>query len=195
VTVVGEIVEGALATLKRLDEKRINDIHKSFQEPRLYYTVGLRKAPQLKDVRSDLIDEMLWIWEIFPEGKEKAVGYAGIVTYSGPPFVFIYFFDGKDDLELARDVLVQLAQGFFKESEEEQLWFYLMRPVKPEIQEMLVEGGFDPYEDETLPGVDLKKEAAFRMERHTWAAYYNEASGGNYEAGEEDDDDPRELEF
>ena len=192
---VGEIVEGALATLKRLDEKRIAEIHKRFQEPRMYYTAGLRKPPQLKSLREDLIDEMLWVWEIFPEGKDKATGYAGIVTYSGPPFVFVYFFDGKDDLEMARDVLVQLAQGFFKESDEEQLWFYLMRPIKPEIHDMLVEGGFDPYEDDVLPGIDLKKEAAYRMERHTWAAYYGAESGETYEAGEEDDDDPHELEF
>ena len=190
---VGEIVEGALATLKRLDEKRVNDIHKRFQEPRLYGMAGLRKPPQLKDVRSDLIDESLWLWEIFPEGKDKACGFAGIVGYSGPPYVFVYYFDNKTDLEMSRDIVVQLAQGFFKESEEEQLWFYHSRPVPPGIHDMLVEGGFDPYEDEVLPGIDLKKEAAYRMERHTWTAYYGEESGETYEA--DDDDDPHELEF
>lgn len=189
---VGEIVEGALATLRRVDEKRINDIHKLFQEPRLYYTAGLRKPPPLAELRSDLIDEELWLWEIFPEGQERPTGLAGFVTYSGPPFIFVYFFDGKDHLELAREMVVQLAQGFFKETEEEALWFYLPRPVKPEIHDMLVEGGFDPYDDDVLPGVDLTKEAAYRMERHTYVAYYGEESGETYEA---DDDDPRELEF
>jgi hypothetical protein len=192
VAVIGEIVQGALATLKRLDEKRINEIHKRLQEPRLYYMAGLRKPPQLKDVRSDLIDETLWLWEIFPEGAEKAIGYTGIVGYSGPPFVFVYFFEDKIDLELSRDIIVQLVQGFFRETEEEQLWFYQYRPVRPEIHDMLVEGGFDPYEDEILPGIDLKKEAAYRIERHTYTAYYGEESGETYET---DDDDPRELEF
>jgi hypothetical protein len=190
--VVGETVEGALATLKRLDDKRLNDLHKRFQEPRLYFMAGLRKPPQLADLRSDLIDETLWLWEIFPEGKEKPVGFAGIVIYSGPPYVFVYFDDNKIDLEVARDAIVQLAQGFFKETEEDSLWFYQSRPVDPKVNDMLVEGGFDPYEDE-LPGTDHTKEAAFRMERHTWTAYYGEESGENYEP--DDDDDPHELEF
>ena len=191
---VGETVEGALSTLKRLDEKRINDLHKRFQEPRLYIMAGLRNPPQLKDLRSDLIDESLWLWEIFPQGREKPAGFAGIVGYSGPPFVFVYFDDNKIDLEIARDAIVQLAQGFFKETEEEALWLYQPRPVDPKINDMLIEGGFDPYEEDELPGVDLKKEAAFRMERHTWTAYYGEDSGENYEAND-DDDDPHELEF
>lgn len=189
---VGETLEGALATLKRLDEKRINELHQRFQEPRLYMMAGLRNPPQLKDLRSDLIEEDLWVWDVFPEGKDKPIGYAGIVGYSGPPYVFVFFFDGKVDREMARDVVIQLAHGFFRETEEDALWFYHARPVDPQVQEMLIEGGFDPYEDEVLPGVDLTKEAAFRMERHTYVAYYGEESGEDYES---DDDDPKELEF
>ncbi|MBI5508391.1 MAG: hypothetical protein HY903_06545 [Deltaproteobacteria bacterium] len=191
---VGETLEGALATLKRLDDKKVGELHKRFQEPRLYFSAGRRQPPQLKELRSDLIDETLWVWEIFPEGKDKATGYAGVVGYSGQPFVFVYFFDEKvEDLETARDAIIQIVHGFFTETEDDALWFYMPQPIDQKKHDMLVEGGFDPYEDETLPGVDLKKEAAYRIERHTYVAYYGNEAGENYESN--DDDDPRELEF
>ncbi len=187
---LAEILEGALCKLKRLDDKKVGELHKRFQEPKFYYAAGLRKPPQLKDLRADLIDEELWVWEIFPEGKTQAVGYAGVVCYSGPPFIFVTFF-AHDEPEMARDAMLQIVQGYFTHFDEEQLWFYHPKPVPERVHDMLVEGGFDPYEEDHLPGIDLTKETAYRMERHTFVAYYGDESG-NYEA---DEDAAEELNF
>ncbi len=121
------------------------------------------------------------------------VGYALYVAFNGPPFVNVYRFDEKIDIELSRDCVLQMVHYFFRKTQEEGLYFYQPKPVNEEIHELLVEGGFDPFEDNPTLDPD---ETCYVLWRHTYVAYYGEEAGGREgefdtyaEEGEGADDD------
>lgn len=173
---VAERLEGAYATLKRLNLNDLKEIHGRFQLESMWRTAGLRKPPDEDMIREDLVDEELFLWGIHPDDADDSVGYAGIVCYSGPPYVFVQYFEGRPDVDAAADLVMQLTHAYFQNSEEEELWIYVPKPVDDEIHERLIEGGFDPYLDDELPGIDLDKDAPYSMQRHTYQAYWGEGS-------------------
>ncbi len=180
----GERFEGALTTLVRVGPERVKDVHQRFADARFYTAAGRHKQPAIDELKEDLSDG-LYLFEVCHEGDDQAIGYAGIVTYSGPPYVFFELFEAKVDVDMAQDAILQLVHAFFRQSEEEELWVYLPRPVNEDVVERLSEGGFDAWDDE-LPGVDTKKVAPYMLARHTYVAYYGDEVEGS--AGGDDDE-------
>jgi hypothetical protein len=185
-----ETIEGALATLKRVPLSK--QLHEKFSEPALFRHIGLRKAPEFDVFKGFLEDHELIVWNVIPEGKQQPWGYALYVTFNGPPFVALHPFNlANVDLELARDVLLQLVHYFFQNTDEEALFYYEPKPVKTEVNDLLVEGGFDLFDDN--PTVD-PDEVCYVLERYTYDAYYGEEKGGregefdNYEDGDEEEE-------
>jgi hypothetical protein len=177
-------LEGEFATLKRVKEPGFDAVFERFQDDRYYGTCGLKKPPTRRDLLNDMFDdETLVVWELFPEGGDTAVGYLFYVAFDGPPYIEVVFFDGALDLTLARDAMALAVQAFFTHTEEAQLHTFVPQPVSEEVHELLTEGGFDLVEEH--PTVDLKKEAAYVMERHTYEAYY----------GEQEEEETEELDF
>jgi hypothetical protein len=168
-----EVLEGALATMKRLPLSKA--LVESFQKPELFKVCGLRKPPDQEYLKQLIDDKELVVWDIVPDGKTKGAGHALFVRFNGPPFIAIYTHDQKPDLELSRDCVLQLIHYFFQKTPEEGLYFYQQKPVPSEIHDLLVEGGFDPFEDNPTLDAD---EACYVLWRHTYVAYYGEESGG-----------------
>lgn len=172
---VAEKLEGAYEMLERLTSNDIKELHGQLQSESMFRACGFHEAPKENTLKDIILDEDLFIWRVIPEGADDPVAYAGIVTFSGPPFVFCEFISGELLLDMVQDVILLLVHVYFKNSDEQELWAYVPHPVPEEIHDYLVEGGFDPFTDE-LPGVDLTKDAAFLMERHTYEAYWGEGS-------------------
>lgn len=176
-----EVLEGALVTLKRLGVDDIDVLFEQFQTERLHQEAGLYNPPKKQSLIDVLEEDDLAIWQMIPEESTEPVGYAGIVTYSGPIYLFMYHFDESNvDLDLAQDAMTILTTEFFRQTKEEQLWTYQLKPVPDEILDRLLEGGFDHWDDQ-VPAIDYDKVACFIMERHTFDAYYGDEA-------EEDDD-------
>jgi hypothetical protein len=173
--VVAEQLEGAYATLERLHAQDAKELHARLQEEPFFITAGFRKPPELEWVRELLDEDDLFVWRMIPEGGDDPIGFAGIVAFSGPPYVFVYFFPGHEDTETAHEAMLNLVHAFFRHSDEMELWTYVTKPVDDEIHDLLIEGGFDPW-TETLPGIDTNVDAAYVMERHTYDAYWGEGS-------------------
>ncbi|MEE8409243.1 MAG: hypothetical protein V3T05_06545 [Myxococcota bacterium] len=141
----------------------------------MFRAAGFHDAPKEQTLKEIMLDEYLFVWRVIPEGGEEPIAYAGIVAFSGPPFIFCEFIDGELLLDMVQDVILLLVHAFFKNSDEQEVWAYVPQPVPEEIHECLVEGGFDRFTDD-LPGIDLEKDAAYVMERHTYDAYWGEGS-------------------
>lgn len=168
-----EKMAGDLCTMVRVTAAEVVEVHKLFQKASLFGAAGLRKAPKLESLRADLDEDDLLLWHIIPEDEKAAVGYAGYVTYSGPPFIFVYFFNEIFDLDLSRDCFGQMVHAFFQNTSEESLYTYVPQPVPDNVHDLLLENGFD-FVEEGIPGVDPKKEGVFRMERATYKAYHTD---------------------
>jgi hypothetical protein len=70
---------------------KAKELHVRLADPQFYKTIALHKTPDIQEVRNDLSEGYFYIWEVVPDRSETAVGYAGIVGYSGPPFIFFHF--------------------------------------------------------------------------------------------------------
>lgn len=172
---VAERLEGTYATLERLHAQDAKELHAKLQEEAFFVTAGFRQPPGLESVRELFDDGELFVWRMVEDGGEDLIGYAGIVVFSGPPYVFVHFVAGHENVETAHEAMLQLVHTFFRNSEETELWTYIAKPVDDEIHGLLLEGGFDPWTD-TLPGIDTDVDAAYVMERHTYDAYWGEGS-------------------
>ena len=179
---IAKTLEGESILLERVGPDEIDELYEHFQNPRLYLEAGLHKAPKKSVMLDDLEERELGIWRIRPEGEEESPGYVGIIGYSGPPFVFVYFFDPSNkDLDLAQEAMALVVRAFFENiKEQDQLWAYQEKPVDEEVHSRMIEGGFDHVEDD-VPGIDGSKIACYVMERHTYQAYYGD---GDDEEGE-----------
>jgi hypothetical protein len=191
VSVSYDLLEGALGTLKRAPLTKTLVEH--FQKAVLFKMCGMRKPPDQASLKKLTDAQDLIVWSVHPDGKPASVGYALFVAFNGPPFVSIYRFDEKLDIELARDCVMQLIHYFFQHTNEESLFLYQAKPVPADVHEALVEGGFDLFEDNPTLDPD---EVCYVLERYTYVAYYGEGKGGrdgefdNYaDAAESDEDD------
>jgi hypothetical protein len=126
-------------------------------------------------------DETLFVWEI--RTAEDHIGYAFFVSYDGPPFIALFPF-GDLSHEAGHDCLMQLAPVFFANTDGDGLFFYLQHPVDPEAHELLIDGGFDVWEEN--PTLDNDAIACYVLERYTYDAYYGEEADGDFEEAEED---------
>ncbi len=177
-------LEGDLVTLERVDD--FERLFKDFQAPELYQLTGIKKPPTRVDFIEDVqTDQSLIVWDIVPEGENNAIGYALYVAYDGPPYFAFYTADGKIDLDIAQDAALLMVHAFFKFTDERSLHTFVPQPVDDEIDARLVEAGFDRIEEH--PTIDLTKEGAYVMERHTYESYYGDEN--------EDDEEAEELNF
>ena len=178
-------LQSDLVTLQRLGTEDLDRLTEDFREEGLYSDAGLRKPPSKRDLREDMEEGELFIFDRLPEDSHRSVGYAGIVGYSGPPYVSVHYHqEDSPDLDMAREAFLLLAHVFFQRTEEEQLWTYHPKPVPDEIQDLLLEGGFDAW-DTHVPGIDNETTAAFIMFRHTYLAYYSDEAEEDHEAFED----------
>ncbi len=178
------VIEGELVTLKRVDESTTPLLHEHLQVRKFYREIGRRHIPTVKELNDDLFDDqMLFVWQVYLGEEERHVGYAGFVAYSGPPYIFYFSLELPVEYEIAQDCFQELVPLFFRDSEEPLLYTYVEKPVSEQLDELLVEGGFDALE--SVPAIDNNAIAVYAMERHTYEAYY----------GDEDDDETEELEF
>jgi hypothetical protein len=169
-----ELIEGALATLKRVELSEIDTLHQQFQDSGLYLDAGFYDPPGQETLENFLEGDELQLWHLTSEEGAESVGYMGIVTFSGPTYVFVHFFDVKRvDLDLAQDAMLLIVKDFFKTTDEQELWTYVDKPISDEIHDRLIEGGFD-FLDCDIPGIDRAKVGSYIMERHTFDAYYGE---------------------
>jgi hypothetical protein len=175
VSVVAERLEGAYATLERLHAHNAKELHSPLQEDPFFRVAGFHKPPTVESIKELFEDDDLFVWRVIPDGSDDPIGFAGIVTFSGPPFVFVHLFPGHEDIETGHEAVLQLVHAFFRNSDEPELWTYVAKPVDDEIHDLLIEGGFDPWLD-ALPGIDPDVDAAYIMERHTYDAYWGEGS-------------------
>jgi hypothetical protein len=169
-----ERLEGESVTLELIGVDRIQELHKYFQDKRVYQDAGLAKPPKLKSLQEDVEGADLGVWEVIPEGESAPVALIGLVGYAGPPFIFVTYLDPKHpDLDLAQEAMVLVIKYFFENEKPDELWCYQVKPVSEEIHSRLIEGGFDLWEDD-IPSIDSNQLAAYIMERHTFDAYYGE---------------------
>src|SRR5688572_14201526 len=138
----------------------------------------MRKPPEYEQFEKYMRQQELIVWNIHTTGKTAAVGLAMFVTFNGPPFVCLHLDSGKPELELAQDVVLQLLHYYFKNTQEEALFFYHGKPVPQDVHDLLVEGGFDVFDDNPTLDPD---EACYVLERYTYVAYYGEGEGGGRE--------------
>lgn len=147
---------------------------------------GMLTPPDLKKLRTLMDDRALVIWDILRQGDTRPLGYMLFVSYDGPPYPALHFFSGQLDLDIAKDCFEAMLPTFFHNTREDALFFYLARPVNPAIHELLVDHGFDMFDDN--PTIDSDQEACYVLERYTYEAYY----GGEGDAGEFEGDDAEE---
>jgi hypothetical protein len=176
---------GALLSLVPVGVDEVDRLARDFQVEGLHSDAGLHKPPTAQSLREDLEDRELFICDMIPEESDDSVGYAGIVGYSGPPYLFVHYREGlSPDLDMAQEAFLLLAQAFFQHTNEERLWTYQPKPVPDAIHDALIEGGFDAWET-TVPGIDNANTACYILERHTYDAYYNDEADEDEEAFEE----------
>ena len=171
-----ERLEGEIVHLDLIDTSRIDELVKIFKDKTMYEEAGYSK-PLSKDRILEAIDDdgQLLIWEVFLTESETHLGYAVYVAYDGPPYVFLRFLSEEyEDEDIARDALVELVKGFFENTEESELYFFLDRALCEEYEGPLMDCGFDV--DDSLPTIDHEEEAAFVLLRTTYEAYYGEES-------------------
>lgn len=176
-------LSGDLASLKRVSRTDWDEVHQKFQEESLYDSAGLRSPPKKEPLFEDLDEDELIVFKLTSESTTGLRGYGVFVNYDGPPYIFVHFFDGEVDVELAADAMLLMVHAFFKHSEEPRLYTFLPKPVNDDIHDRLLEGGFDFIED--YPVIDNDVEAAYCIERFTYEAYYED----------EEDDEVEELDF
>jgi hypothetical protein len=165
---------GALLSLVPVGVGEVDRLARDFQVESLYSDAGLHKPPTAQSLREDLEDRELFICDMVPEERDESVGYAGIVGYSGPPYVFVHYREGYPlDLDMAQEAFLLLAHAFFQHTNEERLWTYYSKPVPDAIHDALIEGGFDAWET-TVPGIDNANTACYILERNTYDAYYGD---------------------
>jgi len=179
------IIQGELVTLKRVDEQSVDRLHDNLNIRAFYREIGRRRMPTRAELLDDMFDdERLWVWEVRQaDDEDTLVGYAGFVAYSGPTYIFYFSLELPVDFDIAQDCFMQLVPRFFRTTEDSILYTYVEKPVDERLDEMLVEGGFDPIDD--VPAVDPTEIAVYAMERHTYEAYY----------GDEESEEDSELEF
>jgi len=138
-----------------------------------------RVLPELKWLKHLMVEEeSLRAWEIWRSGK--ADGYAFFVNYDGPPYIALWA-DHPVETHVAKDCFELLLPIFFRNTEEHYLLCFLPKPVHEEIHSVLIDGGFDEWDDN--PTIDNDKVACYMLERHTFEAYYGD---GGEEGGEQD---------
>ncbi|MEL6547229.1 MAG: hypothetical protein AAFQ82_21575 [Myxococcota bacterium] len=176
-------LEGELVRLERLKRARWEEVHAHFQTEELYDSAGLKKPPEKNLLFEDLDEEELIVFDVIPHDDSKAVGYGVFVNYDGPPYIFVYFFNGTLDVDFAGDAMLQMVLAFFQNSDEPRLYTFVPQPVPEDIHDRLLEAGFDFIDD--YPSINTEEEACYRLERFTYEAYYQD----------EEDDEVSELEF
>ncbi len=183
---IAETLEGESVVLERVSPDDVDELLGHLQDRRFYLEAGLHRPPKREVLLDDLTEGELGVWRLIPSGEDKAIGYAGIIGYSGPPYAFVYYFDANmRDLDLAQEAMALVVKAFFEHiSDQDQLWAYQDKPVDDEVHSRLVEGGFDLVEDE-VPGIDGRQVACYLMERHTYAAYYGDGDDEDGEVMEE----------
>lgn len=184
---IAESLEGALVTLERVIGNKAKEkaLHDRLNGERLQEAIAVTSQPSLDEVRQDLADESLWVYEVVPHGRE-AVAYVGVVRYDGSPYLFVHFYDESgSDLDLTQDAATLVLHEFFRRTDDSELWVYYDLPVPREVHNLLVEAGFD-FWDRNIEGHDFTKSVVYVLERETYHAYYDEES---------EDDSAEELDF
>ena len=178
-----EELEGAFVTLKRAGPTQKLADHFAKNGDMRDIIGHVESVPDLERLAMLMEDdESLWAWEIERNGRQ--LGYCFFVTYDGPPFVAIYTFQPVD-VEIGKDCLEQLVPIFFANTDEEALYYYLPRPVDDGVHEALIDGGFDPWDDN--PTIDNDAVACYMLERHTFDAYYGDGTDEEFEESGEMD--------
>lgn len=174
------VIPGELVTLRRVDEDSAALLHEHLSIRAFYKEIGRRHIPSLVELRDDLFDDLtLYVWQVHLTEEERMVGYAGFVAYSGPTYLFYFSLAPDVDYEVAQDCYQKLIPLFFRETDDAILYTYVEKPVPEQVDELLLEGGFDLLEG--VPGVDEKETAVYAMERHTFEAYFGEDEEGEGE--------------
>lgn len=178
-----EELEGAHVTLKLVGPS--DELVGHFKKfPDMRFAIGAERLPDHKWLTGAIEVEELRVWEIDQNGKH--IGYAFFVLYDGPPFIAFYYF-GKPShaFDIGKDCLELLIPVFFKNLDEEALFYYLPKPVDEEIHAELIDGGFDIWDEN--PTIDNATAACYILERHTYDAYYGDGADEEFEQDDFDD--------
>ena len=171
-------LRGEELALTRINHDEVGAVHQALQNPAFYGTAGFDTPPNEARVRNLFVErEHLIIWQAKRLSDGAHLGHCGWSDFAGPAFVFFVPAPNTvPDLMVIFEALELVGVPYFEMTPAQELFIYVDRPVDDETHEMLVENGFDPWEQ--LPSIDNEKEAGYSMSRETFTAYY----------GDQDDD-------
>lgn len=162
-------LQGALVNLKLVGAAGVPDLLARSEIAELWdepTTVDTLKRRMLKD-------RSVYAWEIFPLLGGGLYGHLGFIK-TGSPTLFVSTLAKPDDYALLQDAILTLLPAFFRELQEEWLFFHVYHAVDEEARPLLLEAGFDPVE---VPDYDPKKYASYVIRRETFDIYYGEGGG------------------
>ena len=185
-----EAINGTSSRLERINTDEVDTLVTLFQPrpPRSRYREAhFKKAPDREKLKQRLENYRLLMWRLLPTDGDNVTGaeiaFVGCLSESSPVALFVLPATEPPNFEelgqLLTPVLGQLLGALFEHIAEKELCIYVGVPVPDELHTILVESGFDPYEE--FPGTDPEKETVYIMERATFYAYYAE----DYEVGGE----------
>ena len=171
---------GRQVRLKLVGPSGVAQLHERFEKPAVWEAAGCDEEPSLERLKKKLFEyRSLVVWELHPAGAKRQAGYIGIVSYSGPPYVWVDVFEGPPPIEAIREATTLLVPAFFHAGGADRLFVHLPREHEDVGREPLLEAGFTPADE--VPFQDPAAVASFVIDRNAFEVYYEE--GGD--AGEE----------
>ena len=179
-----EHLEGAQINLERIeaDEAFAQTLAADVE---FRQTLGiLERTPTLEELKTMMADFELVVWRIKRKVDQQHRGYVGFVSYDGPPYIAFHS-NFPEEAELwGQEVIGLLLPVFFGNTYESALFIYPPKPLSETLHALLIEGGFDHWDDNPTMNRDLV--TCYFIERHTYEAYYGESGDEFEEYGDED---------
>ena len=179
-----QTITSPCAHLELFTAQNLDEMVELFSSPDFYQGNDMKEAPD-KERLDKLMHERLrlLLWRVFScedELRGEQVGFIGWNGNAGPAYITFFPTSAQFDTDVFRDAALSIVHAFFSMSDGDTLHIYLSHPIPEEIHDMVVEAGFDLWQE--YPGVNSEEESTYIMERSTFQAYYLE-----------DDDDEEEA--
>ena len=167
-TLQKNILESSLNILKPIEASK--HMVEKFSFKNFYRLLGLKEPPDLDFLHTRIKDKRLMIWEVQSKITKENYAYVIYILYDGPPYIEFYNFTDSLNLDWIKDALLEIIHFFFSTTDHSGLFFYLDKPIPEEINTLLIENGFDRFDD--CPIIDHSLERAYVLERYTYEAYH-----------------------
>lgn len=170
-------LDGALVRLRLVREADVPRLHARLQRPEVWPDAGCDEAPTRERMNARLSTWRTFVaWELHGAAGGGAIGYVGLVSYSGPPFVWLDVFAGEPPLDVLQEALSLVVPAFFGDTQESSLYVHVDRAAEELAQPMLLDAGFTPVD--AVPFQDARAKASFVIDRDGYEAYYRDGIDG-----------------